>query len=632
MLASIKKHLLLVRLYTVINIIIVSILPTILLNRQIDLFTARDIIIGILFWTAIILGKEVMHENTDHREKINKKVPVFLGLILVLVVVFFQPISIIFLALALITFFAYSLKNKNWILAPFSFVFRGFLEVLILITIFSFYVPIPQVLEKYSLISLLILLITDSRNLIGDIRDVSKDQYTFPKIFGIRLAKILAILLLTPALIYFKITIVIPLIVISLLIIFLKDNYLLHKIYVQATGFFILNLISETLFGNTFISNLGFFIVIFNNSYEYTPREVARETQKSQVTFTHFEDGATLLFKSITDPRFRKDLKALIIAKKGYSQYAWQVLEDLGVSDLLKEGSEIKTIMRKTKIKNELLLEYLLDLLTGENVLNHNDGKYILVQQPKKLDSVELNYMKENYPASFEWTFSMIPKAKITLKSGKKSFDSSFDETKSALLWDKLMQESPYSFRKIAIRSFIKKIKPNDKIIDIGCGTGASLISILEEAKAPIYLSGTDPSAKSIDIAKQKVKNLIESEKNPLKKDNLIKTNLFVQNLLNKPLTEKYNFIFMSFILNHIPREKRKEFYKRLYDSLEPDGTCIIYQLVSKSKFERTPMWVMHNVPSHQDFPILEEYVKDLEDIFPKVKVSFNGLITILKK
>ena len=100
MLTSIKKYLAVLRIYTLINIVLISILPAIIFNQTTGIFLARDIITGVIFWCAIILGKEVMHAKTDHRDEINKNVPLALGIILTLIILITNAISILILVVA----------------------------------------------------------------------------------------------------------------------------------------------------------------------------------------------------------------------------------------------------------------------------------------------------------------------------------------------------------------------------------------------------------------------------------------------------------------------------------------------------------------------------------------------------
>ncbi|VVB75013.1 tRNA (cmo5U34)-methyltransferase [uncultured archaeon] len=633
MLSALKKYFLLIRLYTVINIILISLIPTILFLTEFDVNILRDVAIGILFWTTIILGKEVMHSSTDHREHTNKIIPITLGIILVFCIGLIHTEALIFLFIALITFVCYSLKNKNWLLAPISFIFRGFLEVLILVTILSFYLPILKIFETYWIILLSIFLITCSRNLLGDLRDIEKDKYTLPKRVGVDFTKIVIMFLAIAPILIIRFDILIPIFIVVVLLFTMKNDYLLHKIYVQATGFFVLNIISVFLINNTLLTNAGFFVVLLNNTYEYTPRDITEKSNtKSAIKSNKIHDILNLIINLGFNKRFRMDVKALTIAKKGYNWFAWETLDSIGGRPYLEKGTDLNELSSRLKIKNLNLLEYLLDLLTGEKVLAHREEKYYLIKIPHTLAEAELNYMKKHYPASHKWTFSMVPKAKNTLLTGKTSFNSSFDEEQSAILWDKLMSEAPYSFRKLAIKSFTKLINKNDKILDLGCGTGTSLMNILDEMPIQVNLSGTDPSSKSIRIAKDKIDIRLQKEGNTLKLENLKRAKLFTHNILDKPLNEKYKIIFLSFVINHIPVKKRTLFYKRIYAALEDGGFCVIYQLTHKAKQVRTPMWVMHNVPSQQEFPFLDKYLSELESVFGNVKTSFDGLITISKK
>ena len=58
----------------------------------------------------------------------------------------------------------------------------------------------------------------------------------------------------------------------------------------------------------------------------------------------------------------------------------------------------------------------------------------------------------------------------------------------------------------------------------------------------------------------------------------------------------------------------------------------LIYQLLNMSKFKLVPMWVMHMVPSHQEYPYSDVYFKMINDIFKDVKAYFNGTVVIAKK
>lgn len=78
---------------------------------------------------------------------------------------------------------------------------------------------------------------------------------------------------------------------------------------------------------------------------------------------------------------------------------------------------------------------------------------------------------------------------------------------------------------------FLKKlVRKNDKIIDIGCGTGihASLLSNYD-------VDGLDLNKEMLEIAKTRIKG-----------------NLYNQNMLNININKKYNIIISMFaVINH---------------------------------------------------------------------------------
>ncbi len=621
-----KKYLNAIRLYTLINIILISLIPSILTNNITPFNLIRDSLFGILFWCAIILSKEILHAKTDGREKISFVIPIIIWIITISTIFIFGNIfSILLIPISLITFAIYSLKNKDWILSEASFIFRGFLEMCLFLIILNFYQTNTPNFLSYVSIAVAFLLITNSRNLVGDLRDIKFDKYTFPCTFGEKKSKIISILLLIPILFLVNIQISLPIIFLIILIALYNNYFEVHKFFVITTGIFIINIISFLIYQNCFLTNTAFFIILFNLTYNFTPRNSNKLfIIEKKVNFR--SDFLTLLKNLILNKRFRKDVKALKIARKGYSEYAWDLIQESGIDKFINEGASLEKI--ETNVKNKKLLEYLLDLLAGQKCIQFINNKYYFLKTPERLTKKELEFMKKYYPASFEWTFLMVERSKKTLMKKSKSFESSFDEKKSAELWDKIMMESPYSLRKIAIKKFCREISKDQKILDLGCGTGSSLIGILEEINVPAQIDGNDISQESLILARKRINSYLAI--NQMQKENITKINLKNENLMNGPTKEKYDYIFLSFVLNHIPKEKRFIFYKNIKNSLTPNGKCIFYQLVHKSKFERIPMWVMNNVPTHDDFPFLDDYIKDLEKTFDKIDIHFNGLITIV--
>jgi hypothetical protein len=267
----VKKYLILLRPYTLANIIVLSLIPFFLLPQITQTNPIRDVSVGILFWAAIILGKEVVHKDTDNRG-VPKWIPISIGMILIILLETQQPISLIYLPISLITFALYSFKIKDWVFAPISFLFRGFLEVLILMTIFTLYIPINQIFENYLPLLIAIFFLTNSRNLIGDLRDAHKDKYTFPAKFGLPLSKIISIIFALIICIIYPWPVTIPIVAIILLILTSNNWSKIHQIYVIATGFFLIQFIAWTLNYNLLLTNLCFLIVIFNFSYDLIKR------------------------------------------------------------------------------------------------------------------------------------------------------------------------------------------------------------------------------------------------------------------------------------------------------------------------------------------------------------------------
>lgn len=99
-----------------------------------------------------------------------------------------------------------------------------------------------------------------------------------------------------------------------------------------------------------------------------------------------------------------------------------------------------------------------------------------------------------------------------------------------AKYYDKFYQKKDY---KSEVEFLKKIINKNDKIIDIGCGTGIHA-SLLE--KEGYNIDGLDLSKEMLDIAQKRLKG-----------------NLYNQNILNINIKKKYNIIISMFaVINHL--------------------------------------------------------------------------------
>ena len=110
-------------------------------------------------------------------------------------------------------------------------------------------------------------------------------------------------------------------------------------------------------------------------------------------------------------------------------------------------------------------------------------------------------------------------------------------------------------------KKMINLVKPNGKILDVGCGTGYF---------AEKFLSKYDVTG--IDISKTLIKNLKNYARN--KK---IKINLICKDIEKYNFTKKYDIIIMMGILHFIPKSKINEFLRKVKSHTTKNGINIIF-------------------------------------------------------
>ena len=233
----------------------------------------EDILIAVGLWITIIFLIEYIQRFTDKR--IKSLLPFVVMLIILLTVLFFKnPYTMILLIFGVLVGLLYGLKTKDLFISGFSFMFRGVLEVLLFLVILFFhhYYDIHFVFP----IILIIYFITISRNLVGDIRDVNYDQFTFSKKYGVKLSYlVVGALIIISIFLSNSLIVSLPLIIYLFLLILIRDAYFLHRIFVFTTLFFFVNYIFYFLndYSSMFFSNFLFIGVISNFTYNLTSRK-----------------------------------------------------------------------------------------------------------------------------------------------------------------------------------------------------------------------------------------------------------------------------------------------------------------------------------------------------------------------
>lgn len=263
----------LARPYTIPAIILISLLANSVANQAllIDLTTFSDVIFGLFLWFAMVYLNESFKTQYG-RAKINFIYPLGFFAIAVLIAFIKNPITLILLVLAALSTLFYFFKSKKWAGSCFMFIFRAGVEGAIFFSILLFHGTVLT--YQLLILGLLIIMLTDIRNLIGDMRDVRFDKYTFPVKYGVGLTKALLLVLLVFCYVLFpNLFIFIPLLVSGVLLFYLNDFFFLHKLFVVSTSFYLLNHIA-TIIGSDalIISNMGFFIVLATTTYELVPR------------------------------------------------------------------------------------------------------------------------------------------------------------------------------------------------------------------------------------------------------------------------------------------------------------------------------------------------------------------------
>ena len=132
--------------------------------------------------------------------------------------------------------------------------------------------------------------------------------------------------------------------------------------------------------------------------------------------------------------------------------------------------------------------------------------------------------------------------------------------------YDKVMNIGSLGIYKSFINKVIREmeIKPADKILDLGCGTGRN------EGLMSSYLNDKG-GITGLDISDDMEKQF----RNRFKSDNRVE---FINQRIDQPLNlqKTYDKVFISFVIHGFPNEVRAAVIKNAFDHLKPGGAFFI--------------------------------------------------------
>jgi len=119
----------------------------------------------------------------------------------------------------------------------------------------------------------------------------------------------------------------------------------------------------------------------------------------------------------------------------------------------------------------------------------------------------------------------------------------------------------------------LARLKPGDKVLEIGCGTGSLTIA----AKEQVGLSG---EAAGIDIAPEMAARA--SRKVARKK---IDVSIKIGSIASIPYPDNYfDAVMCSFMIFHMPDDVRMKGFTEIYRTLKPGGSYLIFDGTTRNK------------------------------------------------
>lgn len=120
------------------------------------------------------------------------------------------------------------------------------------------------------------------------------------------------------------------------------------------------------------------------------------------------------------------------------------------------------------------------------------------------------------------------------------------------------------------------------KVLDLGCGDGLFIQELLKTF-APASVTLVDGSTEMLEAAQKRLGG----------NGNIKFIKASFQDLVaREPLTEKFDLIYSSLAIHHLPFEKKKHLYEYIHNLLSPNGFFVNYDVVVPPS-EKVEKWYL---------------------------------------